>query len=167
MEGLSKKEIQVVSELEFRKKYYFTTFDIKDHFKNKRQMINIIYTLRKKGRIINLSKNKYFLVPIKARTGKWSDDTLIVTDEMFNGKDYYIDGWYAAHYWGLTDQIPMQIDIHTTKRQGKTKIFNMRFAFHRTTRKSIEKMSIVQETEGHSFRIMKKEISAEWMKSRE
>ena len=166
MEGLSKKEIQVVSDLEFRKMYYFTTADIRSHFKNKRQVINTIYTLRKKGRIIKISKSKYFLIPIKARTGKWTDNTLIVTDEMFNGKDYYVGGWYAAHYWKLTDQIPAQIDIYTTKRQGKIKIFNMRFVFHRTTAKNVEKMSIIQKTEGHSFRIIRKESAVEWMKLR-
>ena len=164
MKGLSKNEIKVVSDLEFRKKYYFTADDIKHHFGNKRQMINTVYTLRKKGRIIKLNRNKYFLVPIKARTGKWTDNPIIVVDEMMNGKDYYIGGWYAANYWKLTDQIPMQVDIYTTKRQGKVKILSKRFVFHRTTPKKIEKAE-VHEIEGHSFRIMSKEDSKKWMKS--
>lgn len=166
MKGLSKKEIEAVSDLEFGKKYYFTAEDIKSHFNNKKQMTNIIYTLRKKGRIMKISKSKYFLVPIKARTGRWLDNPAIVADEMFDGENYYIGGWYAANYWRLTDQIPMQIDIYTTKRQGKTRMFNIRFAFHRTTKKSIAKESTVQEAGGHKFKIIKKEHSIEWMKSK-
>lgn len=166
MKGLSKKEIEVVSDLEFRKKYYFTVEDIRNHFENKKQMINIIYTLRSKGRIMKLSKKKYFLIPIKARTGKWLDNPVIITDEMFDGKDYYIGGWYAANYWKFTDQVPMQLDIYTTKRQGKVKMFNTRFIFHRTTKKSIAKESTMEKTENHSFRIMKRENAEKWMKLR-
>ena len=165
MEGLSKKEIKVIADLEFRKKYYFTTDDIKAHFTNKRQMINTIYTLRKKGRIIKLNRNKYFLVPIKARTGKWTDNPIIIADEICDGKDYYINGWYAAYYWKLTDQITMQVDIYTTRRQGRKKILNKRFVFHRTTKKSI-KNAVTQKIENHNFKIIRKDNAIKWMKSR-
>lgn len=128
-------------------------------------MVNIVYTLRKKGRIIKLNKNKYFLVPIKARTGKWTDHPLIIADEICNGKDYYIAGWYAAYYWKLTDQIPMQVDIFTTKRQGRKKILNKRFIFHRTTKKRIQK-AVTREIENHPLKIMNKENIKKWLKSR-
>lgn len=165
MKGLSKKEIKVIADLEFQKKYYFTTDNIKDHFKNKKQMINTVYTLRKKARIIKLNRNKYFLVPIKARHGKWTDNEMIIADEICNSKDYFIGGWAAANYWQLTEQIPMQVDIYTTRRQGKTNILNTRFVFHRTTKKNIEK-AVKREIREHNFRIMSRENSKKWMKSR-
>ena len=165
IKGLSKKEIKLVADLEFRKKYYFTVEDISKHFENQRQMTNIIYTLRKKGRIVKLNKTKYFLVPIKARTGKWVDNPIIIADEIFNGKNYYIGGWYAAHYWKLTEQIPMQIDIYTTKRQGKRTILNKRFVFHRTTVRSIQQ-AVTKKTENHTFKIISKRQARKWLKSR-
>ncbi len=163
MQGLSKKEIKVVADLEFQKKYYFTTEDIKNHFKNKRQMINTVYTLRKKGRIIKLNRNKYFLVPIKARHGKWTDNEIIIADEICNSKDYFIGGWAGAHYWQLTEQIPMQVDIYTTRRQGKTNILNTRFVFHRTTKRNIKK-AVTKKIGENSFKIISKENSKKWMK---
>lgn len=166
MKGLSKKEIEVISDLEFNKKYYFTREDIQSHFINKKQMINSLYNLTKKSRIIRLNKDKYFLVPIKARTGKWTDNPEIIADEICNSRDYYIGGWYAANYWGLTEQIPMQIDIWTTRRQGKFKILNTRFVFHRTTKKDIEKKAVTEKIENHSFKIMNENYSKKWMKSR-
>jgi len=166
MKGLSKKEIKVVADLEFRKKYYFTTDDIKAHFDNKRQMVNTIYVLRKKERIIKLNRRKYFLVPIRARKGKWTDQPIIIADEICDGRDYYVGGWYAAHYWKLTDQIPMQVDIYTTRRQGKVKILNTRFVFHRTTAKRI-KYAVVEKIKDHEFRIIRREMAKKWMKSRE
>ena len=166
MKGLSKKEIKVISDLEFRKMYYFTIAEIKSHFENKRQMINIIYTLRKKGRIIKLNKDKYFLVPIKSRTGKWTDDPIIITDEICNSSDYFIGGWMAANYWKLTDQIPMQVDVYTTKRQGKINILNTKIVFHRTTKKRI-KDAVIKNVGSHNFKIQNKKDTRKWMKSRE
>ncbi len=166
MHSLSKKEVEVIADLEFRKKYYFSLEDIRTHFGNKKQMINTVYRLRKKSRILKLNRNKYYLVPIKARYGTWTDDPLIVADEICNSKDYFIGGWYAAHYWKLTDQIPMQVDIYTTRRQGKVKILNKRFVFHRARRDAIGR-AIIQKRGEHTFRITKKEDSKKWFKSRQ
>jgi predicted transcriptional regulator of viral defense system len=165
MHGLSKKEMKLVSELDYMKKNYFTVEDIKHLFRNKRQIINTFYTLRKKGRIVSLNKNKYFLVPIKARKGVWTDHPLIIADEMLNGDDYFIGGWYAAYYWKLTEQIPAQVDIYTTKRQGKIALLNKRFVFHRTSKQKIDK-STIQTIEGHNFKIISKEDAKKWIKSR-
>ena len=90
MKGLSKKEIEIVSDLEFRKKYYFTNKDIAKFFKNETERRNIIYNLKKKGRIIKINRSKYYLIPIKARSGKWQDHPFIAIDEICNGKDYFI-----------------------------------------------------------------------------
>ena len=166
IEGLSKNEIKAVADLEFSKKYFFRKADISQHFKNRKQLSNTLFTLKKKGRILKLGRDKYYLVPIKARKGMWFESPIIITDEMMDGKDYFIGGWYAAHYWHLTDQVPMQVDIFTTRRQGKTKVMNMRFVFHRTTKKRIERESIKGTTEGHEFRIMSKEESRRWMRPR-
>ena len=163
LQGLSKKEITLVSDLEFKEKYYFTREDVEQHFRIKREMINTLYTLKKKGRIVRLNKNKYFLIPIKARTGRWVDSSYTIMHEMMDGKDYYLGGWGAANYWGLTDQIPMRFDVWTTRRQGRCTILNSKFVFHRTTKKDISKKGIeVKEGKLH-FKIMKKEESALWL----
>lgn len=165
MEGLSKQEIQVIADLEFRKKYYFTSEDIRNHFKNKKQVVNTIYNLRKKGRIVALNKNKYFLVPIRAMSGKWTEHPFIIVDEACNGEDYMIGGWSAANYWQLTDQIPMQHDIYTTKGQRSLKVLNTKIVFHRTTEKRL-KNAITRKIGEHVFRIQNKEETKEWLKSR-
>ena len=166
MESLSKKEIEVISNLEFDQKYFFTREDIKSFFKKRQQINDFVFGLKAKKRIIKINKEKYYLVPIKARSGSWSENPLIIADEICNGKGYVIGGWYAAKYWGLTDQIPMQVDIYTTRRQGKYKIMNMRFVFHRTTKQKIDS-GIKSEIENHAFRIFPKQEMKEWLKQRE
>jgi len=165
MEGLSKKEIEIISWLEFYKKYFFFSADVEKFTKNKAQRYNIIKNLLKKKRIVKLNRTKYYLIPIKAKSGSWTEHPFILADEVCDGEGYFIGGWSAANYWRLTAQIPMVIDIFTTKRQGQKKIVNTMFIFRRTTRKRIEN-AITKNIEGHAFRIQSKNDTKKWMKSR-
>lgn len=163
MEGLSKKEIEIVSWLEFHKRYFFLSADIGRFSKNKTQKYNIIKNLIKKKRIVKLNKTKYYLIPIKAKSGSWAEHPFIMADEACDEKDYFIGGWAAANYWRLTDQVPMQIDIYTTKRQGKIKVLNTRLVFHRTTQKRIDNATTAN-IEGHTFKIENKKDSKKWLR---
>lgn len=164
--NLSKKEIELISKLEFARKYFFTAADVDNISKNKTQRYNIIKNLLKKKRIVKLNRYKYYLVPIKARTGLWTEDSLILADEMFNGKDYFVGGWAAASYYHLTEQIPMQTDIYTTRRQGKKLLFNHRYVFHRTTKEKT-KRAVIKTITGHTFKIIPKTEAKKWMRLRE
>ena len=165
IKGLSKKEVEIISWLEFYEKYFFSSKDIEKFFKNKTQRYNTIKSLTGKKRIIKLNKNKYYLVPIKAKTGLWIENPFIIADEIFNAENYFIGSWAAANYWKLTNQIPMQLDIYTTKRQGKTKIFNTRFIFHRTTANKLNK-AVTKKIQSHTFKILNKKDTEKWLKSK-
>lgn len=165
MEGLSRKELEISSWLEFYDKYFFSSKDVDRFTKNKTQRYNIIKSLLKKKRIVKLNRNTYYLITTKAKSGSWTEHPFIIADEASNSMDYYIGGWAAANYWKLTGQIPMQIDIYTTKRQGVFNVLNTRLAFHRTTKNNLEK-GILQQIEGHSFRILDKGYTKKWMKSK-
>ena len=166
MKGISKKEIGLVANLEFDKKYFFTSDYVDRFVKDKTHRYNMIKNLLRKGRIVKLNRSKYYLVPIKAKSGSWGEFPEILADEIMDSRDYFIGGWYAANYWRLTDQIPMQVDVYTTRRQGKIRLLNTRFVFHRTTRKRIEE-SVKQDILEHEFRIMSKDKTKKWLKSRE
>ncbi len=165
MIGISKREIEIISWLEFHEKYFFTTSEIEGFAKNKMQRYNMIKNLVKKKRIVRLNRTKYYLVPIKAKSGKWSENPFIIADEVCNGKDYFIGDWAAANYWRLTEQIPMRIDVYTTRRQGAVKILNIKIVFHRTTKNRLEK-SVSEYVQGHVFRILSEEGTKKWLKSR-
>ncbi len=166
MEGLSKKEMKITATLDFDKKYFFTSADIDTFAKNKTERYNIIKHLLKKKRIIKLNKTKYYLIRLRSKFDTWAESPIIAADEMCDGKEYMIGGWAAANYWRLTDQIPMQVDIYTTKRQGKVKLFNARFFFHRTTAKRLKKDAVMERIGEHTFLIQNKEVTKKWMKSR-
>ena len=166
IKGLSKREVEVIAWLEFYEKYFFTSKDIAHFFKNKQILYSAIKKLMKKKRIIKLNRNKYYLVPIKAKSGKWTEYPFIIADEMFNKEGYYIGGWAAANYWGLTEQVPMQISIYTNKRQGKNTILNTKFIFHRV-RKETKKKVVIRKIKNHTFKILSKKASEKWLRLRQ
>lgn len=164
MQGLSSKEIEMVSFLELTEKSFFTKSDVKKFFKNENTLKFYISRLKAKKRIININRSKYYLVPVKAYQNKWSENPFIVIDEMFNGKNYYIGGHAAAHYWGLIDQLPRQIEVYCTNKQGKRKIFETEIIFKRTRQKNISGF-VEQKAKNHAFKIASKEKVMKWMKS--
>lgn len=165
MNGLSKKEIEIISALEFDKRYFFTSSDVDKFAKDRTQRYNLIKHLLNKKRIIKLNRHKYYLVPIKAKTGVWVEDSFIIIDELMDGKDYFVGDWAAASYWKLTDQIPMKIAVYTTRRQGRIQIMSSRIIFKRTTKRRIDK-SIIKKIDKHQFRILSLEDSKKWLNSR-
>lgn len=167
IESLSKREVEIIAWLEFYDKYFFSLEDIENFFSNKTQRYNTIKSLVKKKRIVKINKGKYYLIPIKAKSGKWTEDPFIIIDEIVNGNDYYIGGWGAANYWRLTDQIPFRYDVYTTRRQGKYKILGVEIFFHRTTKKNISNKAIIKKIQNHDFKIINKRDSKKWMKLKE
>jgi predicted transcriptional regulator of viral defense system len=166
IKGLSKREVEIIAWLEFNKKYFFTIADVAHFFKNKKQRYNFIQKLIHKKRILKLNREKYYLVPIKAKSGKWIEEPFVVIDEMLNGKAYYIGGWGAANYWRLTDQIPFRFDVYTTRRQGKFNVLNAEITFHRSTKESIKNKGVIQNMQNHEFTMQNKEETEKWMKLR-
>ena len=155
IKGLSQKEVQVIAWLEFYQKYFFTSDDIKQFFADKSILYNFIKRLSNKKRIIKINKNKYYLIPIKAKSGAWIPHEFIIVDEICNSGEYYLGGWTSANYWKLTDQVPFTIEAFTTKKQGRINILNTKIYFHRN-RKIDKSKYVIKKIAGHEFKILNK-----------
>lgn len=159
--GLSEKEISFISFLELKNKYFFTLQDIQKFFKNDNERGVYIHRLRKKGRIIKLNRNKYFLIPIKAINSKWSEHPFILIDEIMDGKNYCIVGKAAANYWKLIDQIPFAFEVWNTRKHGEVVILNNRIIFKKHKQSELPK-SVKRKIFGHEFIIATKKESKKW-----
>jgi len=166
IKGLSAREVKIIAWLEFYQKYFFTSKEIEHFFNNKNTLYRGIQKLLAKKRIIKINQNKYYLVPIKAKSGAWVEDNFILVDEICNSGEYYIGGWRAANYYHLTDQIPFWTDVFTLNRRGKKIILNNKLIFHEL--KNIDKSKyIIKKIKGHQFKILTKKESKKWLKLRE
>jgi predicted transcriptional regulator of viral defense system len=157
--GLSDKEIKVVSFLELEEKRFFYRNDIRSFFKSDTDTRKYISSLKRKCRIVRINRDKYYLVPIQAQAG-WAEHPFIVADEIFNGRDYYVGGKAAAHYWGLIDQLPSVIDVFSTKKQGSKTILGTRFRFRRVRRLGVR---VKRAVAGHSFMVASQKESRRWI----
>lgn len=166
IKGLSSKEVKIISWLEFYQKYFFISKDIKQFFSSKTLLYKGIQKLLSKKRITKLNQNKYYLIPIKAKSGGWAEEDFIIIDEICNSGEYYIGGWSAANYWRLTDQIPFWHDVYTTNKRGRKKILNTGIIFHQVRKIEKSKYSI-EKIKEHEFKILNKKETIKWMKSRQ
>ncbi|MFA4907592.1 MAG: hypothetical protein WC602_04955 [archaeon] len=157
--GLSDKEIGVVSFLELEEKRFFSKKDIRSFFKSDIDLRKYLSSFKRKGRVVRINKDRYFLVPIQARRA-WAEHPFIVADEIFNGNGYYVGGKAAVHFWGFIDQLPAVIDVFSTKKQGTKAILGTKFRFRRVRKLG----SFVKRTvSGRSFFIASKEESKKWI----
>lgn len=161
MKGISKKEIEVISWLELEKKRFFIRPDARRFFRNEHELSVYLNILKNKKRIVRINKSKYYLIPIQAYKCNWAEHPYIIIDEIFNGKGYYIGGLSAANYWGLTEQIPVWIDVYCTNKQGKRNIFNSIIYFKRQ-RKLNPNAFTTKFVKNHPFYIAKKKEARKW-----
>lgn len=81
---------------------------------------NVIYRLKKKGRIEELQKGKYLLIPARAGVeGSWSEIPYILASYLIN--NYYVGLWSALNYWGMTEQAPRTLFVVTVKQKKSLK----------------------------------------------
>ena len=158
--GLSEKELSFISRLELKNRNTFRRDEIRSIFTTSNEMNVYLHRLKKKGRIIKLNKNKYFLIPIKAVGGKWSEHPFIIIDEIMNGENYCIVGKAAANYWHLIDQIPFEFTVYNGKKHELINMFHARLNF----RKKRKLPKHVERTiQGHKFIIATKKESKKWI----
>jgi predicted transcriptional regulator of viral defense system len=159
LRGISGKELEAISFLELEGKRFFSRADVKRFFGSPGEMAVYIHRLARKGRVVKISRDRYYLVPIQAYQGKWSEHPYIVIDEMFGGKGYAIGGKSAANYWGFVEQIPSAIDVFSQTRQGRKEMFGFTIRFRRV--RNIPR-STTGKVKGHQFIIAAKGVSKKW-----
>ena len=160
--SISEKELSFISKLELKGRYFFTRRDIQDNFTSDNEMNVYLHRMKKKGRIIKLNKNKYYLVPVRAVGNNWSEHPYILIDEIMDGKEYCIVGKAAAYYWKLIDQIPFEYEVYNTKRQTVVELFHTRICLRKRRKKNIPK-GVARKIQNHRFRIASKQEAMQWI----
>jgi predicted transcriptional regulator of viral defense system len=112
---LGPRETHLLLELEARQSDLFTIRDAREIL-GIREVAPILHRLRRKGRVVEVRKGRYLLVPaIAGVAGGWSESIYRVIDVVVGG-DYYVGFWSAMNYWGMTEQIPRVVHVVTSRR---------------------------------------------------
>ncbi|MCZ7362266.1 MAG: type IV toxin-antitoxin system AbiEi family antitoxin domain-containing protein [Candidatus Methanoperedens sp.] len=103
---LGANELKLLFTIEEENKSVFSITDAKRILKTSAPSVwNVIYRLKKKGRIEEIEKGKYLLIPARAGyEGSWSEVPYLLVPHIIRA--HYIGFWTALNYWGMTEQVP-------------------------------------------------------------
>lgn len=122
--NLKKEELYLISRAEYEKRKLITSDFARKLFPQPQIAAAVLDSLARKGRLIQLQRGKYFLVPIKAPNQQWMPNEFVVAALWMGDIPYYIGYFTIYHYWGFTDQIPQMVFILNTRRNAEAKIGN-------------------------------------------
>jgi len=102
---------------------------------SKEQAWKLASRLVRKNRLIRLKRGTYLFAPMRAgRNGQWTEDALAATPKLMEGREYYIGFWSALNHYGLTEQIPITVQVVTSSRQRTIEALQTRFEFTQVRR---------------------------------
>jgi len=80
-----------------------------------------------------------------------------------DSKDYHVGWIYAKYYWKYIRQIPKEIEVYSTRKQGSIKIFNVKISFKRM-RKMDNFDYVKRNIYNHAFNIVSKKHTKKQIK---
>lgn len=146
--SLSKNELYLISRAEFEKQEIITTKYVRKLFGGSKKAANILDKLTRKGRLIQIERGKYIVVPIKAPNQLWAPNEFITAKLWMGDTPYYIGYFTMYNYWGFTEQIPQTVFVLNTKKSCVKTIGNVRYKAVKIDKKKyygIKKIKIDRE----------------------
>lgn len=155
---LGPQETKLLFSLEEKGVSIFTTEDVKKILDSGSASAWLVISgLKKKGRIRQIERGKYLLIPARAGVeGYWAEEAWVVVPYLID--EYYVGFWTAMNFWGMTEQIPNTVFVVTPKRKKKRvlKFGNQRYEFVTLSRKKF--FGFIEEKTGKTtFNISSKE----------
>lgn len=153
---LGSRELELLFTLEEEGKTVFMTEDARRILRSTEASLkNVLYRLRRKGRIEEIERGKYLLIPAKAGyEGKWAEMPFVIASKIVD--PYYIGFWSALNYWDMTEQVPSVTFVVTTKRKRNLEYGPLRFKFVTLSKNKFFDV-VEEEIGGEKFKVSSRE----------
>lgn len=150
-------EVTLLFELEARSASVFDLTEVSKILRIPRaRAAELAYRLKSKGRVIEVRKGEYLLVPARAgKAGRWSESVYRVVDRVLRD-EYYVGFWAAMNYWGLTDQVPRIVHVAIPRRRRAFEFHGQRIRFVTLRREHMFGVA-VETLEPGEFRVSDRE----------
>jgi predicted transcriptional regulator of viral defense system len=125
--SLSKDELCLISRAEYERQKLITSDFASRLFSSRKRTAEVLDTLTRKGRLLQLQRGKYLLVPIKAPNQQWSPNDFVVAALWMGDIPYYVGYFTMYNYWGFTEQIPQTVYILNLKKNVKKTIGDVKY----------------------------------------
>jgi len=125
--SLSKDELYLISRAEYERQKLITSDFASRLFPIGKRASEVLDTLTRKGRLLQLQRGKYLLVPIKAPNQQWSPNEFVVAALWMGDIPYYVGYFTMYNYWGFTEQIPQTVFIFNQEKNVKKTIGDVKY----------------------------------------
>lgn len=125
--GLSKDELYLISRAEFEKQKLITSEYVRSTFKSYSKAAKVLANLNRKGRLVQIERGKYFVVPIKSPDQLWTPNEFVTAKYWMGDIPYYIGYFSMYNYWGFTEQIPQTVFVLNIKKSRTKTIAGIKF----------------------------------------
>ncbi len=125
--GLSKDELYLISRVEFEEQKLLTGEYAKKVFGDPKKAANTLDKLKRKGRLVQIERGKYFIVPIKSPNQLWSPNEYIAAKYWMGNVPYYVGYFSMYNYWGFTEQVPQTVFVLNTRKSRTKMIGGVRY----------------------------------------
>ena len=128
---LGAMELQALFALEESDARVVTLAELRSKLRlSRKQVWGLTSRLVRKKRLIRLKRGVYLFAPMKAGPrGLWTENALASVPKLMGGKTYYVGFWACLNHYGLTEQVPLTVQIVTTSRQRPLEALQARFEF--------------------------------------
>jgi predicted transcriptional regulator of viral defense system len=90
----------------------------------------LAWQLTRKRRLLRMKKGLFLFAPMRSgKEGLWTEHSLLLLPELMKSKEYYVGFWTALNHYGLTEQIPITVQVVCTSRQRNFEALQTRFLF--------------------------------------
>lgn len=154
---ISKDEIELISRLEYEGVKVLSRRYLLELYENDAQKVDYLLSdLAKKGRLKQLARTKYLVVPIKAPYQEWGENEFIIADALMDGKDYYIGYNNMFNFYGFTQQISQTTFILNTRSSKRKTIDAKMYKFIKVSKNKLYGLTVL-EVDGTNVSISDKE----------
>ena len=126
--SLFKDELYLISRAEFERQKVITSAFANRLFSSPKRTADVLDTLARKGRLLQIQRGKYLVVPIKAPNQQWAPNEFMVAALWMGDTPYYIGYYTMYNYWGFTEQIPQTVFILNLTKNIKKTIGNVMYS---------------------------------------
>lgn len=137
---LGDMELRALFALEEKGVGVITLLELRDTLRlSRKQGWDLASRLVRKKRLIRLKRGVYLFAPMKAGPrGLWTENALASVPKLMGPKAYYVayyvSFWACLNHYGLTEQVPLTVQIVTTSRQRPLEALQSRFEFIKVRR---------------------------------
>lgn len=151
--ALSARESELIAALERDRRAVVTLDELAARF-GRPAAYEVVRSLVRKGVLHRLDRRVYRVQPFRSLGRGHAISAPVAAAHILHGRSYYLGGWWAWSFHGLTEQAHVsRLDAFVTRWRPARRLENARLFFHRVATDKLSYGIVSTEMEGTEVRV--------------